>query len=98
MPTIPCMNILSGGMEEVVQKWVRTILKATCWVDNSEARERGTGEGLEWILVDEWLKFVKRMVVSCKVEGILVWLSCGLNQIHNGQACQGHQFSFVFRV
>ena len=73
MLVVPWMSIQSGGMEEVDLKWVRTMVKEIFWVGNSEVSEWGIRDRLEWIWMDERLKSMKRMAVSCKGRGMVVW-------------------------
>ena len=73
IPVVPWIIILKIVVAVLLRKWEKMILNAMVWLGDKEERECEHGVGSWWNLVEERLKLMKWMVVSCKCEGIIEW-------------------------
>ena len=71
IPAVPWIIIFKIDASPCVQKWEKMILNAMVWLGDKEESECEHGVWIWWILVEERLNLMKRMVVSCKCEGIM---------------------------
>ena len=71
VPAVPWIIIFKIDPGVCVWKWEKMILNAMVWLGDKEESECGNGVWVWWIVVEERLKLMKRMAVSCNCEGIM---------------------------
>lgn len=59
MAVMPWISIFSCGLEELLEKWVKMILKSMFWLGDKDERKCVIGEGTWQICVEESLNFMK---------------------------------------
>ena len=73
VPAMPWIIIIKIDLVALLQKWEKMILNAMVWLGDKEESECEHGVWIWWILMEERLKLMKRMAVSCKCEWIVEW-------------------------